>query len=156
MRTDMKLNHFVQVLVTLFISLRACRVSAKKHKPLLNNPCLDSRFQSFRFCSQNLSYEVRVADILERLTLQEKVLALGTNTGPLPSIGLDSYNWWSEAAHGISRVRNDNTTPYQTNFPLPITLGASYNRLLWRDIGHQIALEARAFMNAGNAYSTFW
>ena len=80
----------------------------------------------------------------------------GTGTGALPSLGLPPYNWWSEATHGISHVRNDATTPYESNFALPITTGGAFNRTLWRVTGNAIAREARAFMNAGNAYSTYW
>ena len=43
-----------------------------------------------------------------------------------------------------------------TKFAFPITLGMSFNRSLWRATGNQIGREARAMMNAGNGYSTFW
>ena len=49
----------------------------------------------------------RVDDILTRLNLTEKIGALGNESPSLDSIGMNSYNWWSEAAHGISHVRND-------------------------------------------------
>ena len=32
----------------------------------------------------------------------------------------------------------------------------SFNRTLWQKTGEQIGKEARAMMNAGNGYSTFW
>jgi hypothetical protein len=41
-----------------------------------------------------------------RLTILEKIDALGTATNALPSVGLPKYNWWSEATHGISHVRD--------------------------------------------------
>ena len=34
--------------------------------------------------------------------------------------------------------------------------GMAFNRTLWRVTGAAIGTEARAIMNAGNAYSTFW
>lgn len=40
------------------------------------------------------SIDERVADILGRLTKEEKINALGTNTGKLDSIGLNQYNWY--------------------------------------------------------------
>ena len=43
-----------------------------------------------------------------------------------------------------------------TKFAFPITTGMSFNRTMWRLTGRQIAMEARAMMNAGNGYSTFW
>ena len=70
--------------------------------------------------------------------------------------GLNEYNWWSEATHGLSHVNNSGATPGSTNFAFPITTAASFNRSLWSATGAAISTEARAFMNAGHAYSTYW
>ena len=56
------------------------------------------------------------------------------------------------ACLGISHVRNNDVTPAETNFALPVTTAGSFNRSLWTATGRQIGIEARAFMNAGNAY----
>ena len=124
----------------------------------INNPCLDktSAYASQPWCDPTLSIDERVTDMVKRLTLKEKIAALNTQTTPLPSLGLNGYNWWSEATHGISHVRNDAKTPYETNFAFPITTGMSFNRTLWTVTGRQIGREARAFMNVGNAWSTYW
>ena len=53
-------------------------------------------------------------------------------------------------------MRNNALTPYETNFAFPISTAASFNRTLWEATGRQIGREARAYMNAGNAYSTYW
>jgi beta-glucosidase-like glycosyl hydrolase len=128
--------------------------------PWLNNPCINasSAMSSLPWCDYTLSVDVRAADAVSRLSLSEKINALGTNTGPLDSLELNAYNWWSEATHGISHVRDgpSSTTPKETNFALPITTAGSFNRSLWTATGRQIGVEARAFMNAGNAYSTYW
>ena len=122
----------------------------------LQNPCLKSAFSKLPFCNASLPTSARVKDLVSRLSVKEKIEAFNVHNPALTSIGLVEYNWWSEAAHGISNTRNDAKTPFQTNFPLPNTMGAAYNRTLWHAVGTQIGLEARAFMNAGNAYSTFW
>ena len=70
----------------------------------------------------------------------------------IPSLGLAPYNWWSEASTGVASGRNTQTT----KFAFPITTGMSFNRTLWQLTGRQIGREARAMMNAGNGYSTFW
>jgi len=128
--------------------------------PYLENPCKSSPYQGFSFCNTQLSLDERASDAVSRLTQEEKFGALTGSFDPapgsLPSLGLGAYIWQSEATHGISEVRNDPTTPYQSNFALPITTGCSFNRSLWYATGNQIGREARAFMNAGNAYSTFW
>lgn len=94
--------------------------------------------------------------MVSRLTLAEKIDALDTTQKSLKSLGLNPYNWWSEGTHGISHVRNDDTTPYETNTAFPITTAMSFNRSLWKATGNLIGREARAFMNAGNAWSTYW
>jgi len=93
-----------------------------------------------------------VADAVSRMTLAEKIGALGTGTPPIPSLGLPPYNWWSEASSGVASPRGLQTT----KFPFPITTGMSFNRTLFQLVGRQIGREARAEMNAGNGYSTFW
>ena len=125
---------------------------------LMVNPCLNATFKSATFCDVTKGIDERSADIVKRLTIIEKIDALGTGTGPLPSVGLPAYNWWSEATHGISQVRDGpgSSTPDETNFALPITTGGAFNRTMWALTGHAIGVEARAFMNAGNAYSTYW
>jgi xylan 1,4-beta-xylosidase len=88
------------------------------------------------------------------------VTCLGSQSGAVPSLGLVHYDWWNEATHGVASggtgVRNDASTPYETNFAFPITTAMSFNRSLWGATGAAIAREARAFANAGNAYATFW
>ena len=67
-----------------------------------------------------------------------------------------AYNWWSESSHGVASGGHGARDEPTTNFAFPITTGMSFNRSLWRVTGAKIGLEARALMNAGKAYSTFW
>jgi beta-glucosidase-like glycosyl hydrolase len=84
--------------------------------------------------------------------------------GGSKTLNMSGYQWWSEATHGVSHYYGapeethgkDTTTAYMTNFPFPITTAMSFNRSLWHATGAQIGREARAAMNVGNAYSTFW
>ena len=105
---------------------------------------------------QALPVSTRVDDMISRLTLKEKIEQLDTTAPAITSLGLNAYNWWSEATHGISHVRNSNSTPYESNFALPITTACAFNRTLWSKTGGQIGREARAFMNVGDAWSTYW
>ena len=126
--------------------------------PYLNNPCQNASSPQFSlpWCNSTLPIDDRVRDMVSRLTLGEKIDALDTTQKSLKSLGLNPYNWWSEGTHGISHVRNDDTTPYETNTAFPITTAMSFNRSLWKATGNLIGREARAFMNAGNAWSTYW
>ena len=125
-------------------------------RPYMVNPCRSDTYSKLPFCDPKLPIMDRVEDAIGRMTLPEKISNLGSGAGPVKGLGLESYNWWSEATHGISHNRNDAKTPYETNFAFPITTAMSFNRTLWWLTGSRIGREGRAFMNAGNAYSTFW
>ena len=95
--------------------------------------------------------DARIADMLKRMDLKtEKIPNLNTGASAIPSLGLDSYNWWEEASSGGS---NNYAT---TKFAFPITTGMSFNRTLWQLTARQIGHEARSLMNACKAGSTFW
>eukprot|EP00729_Bicosta_minor_P007402 gene7402-837_t len=136
------------MLITAFYFLGA----ASTISPLYN-PCTDasSNQSHLPWCDPTRSIDDRVADMVSRMTLEEKIANLDTEAPATPSLSLAPYNWWSEATHGLSHVNNSAPTPGSTNFAFPITTAASFNRSLW-----PIATEARAFMNVGHAYSTYW
>lgn len=91
------------------------------------------------FCHVNLPIKVRVKDLLGRLTLQEKVGLLVNNAAAVPRLGIQGYEWWSEALHGVSDVgpgtRFLPTFLGATQFPQVITTASSFNDTLWEEIG---------------------
>ena len=109
-------------------------------------------------CDPTQDIDARAADIVGRLSLADKFVSLGTDTPFLPSVDLPSYQWWSEATHGISGpgVHHSAAYPGGSNTALPITTSCSFNRSLWTKTGNQIAREGRAYANVGLAGSTFW
>ncbi|GMI13166.1 hypothetical protein TrLO_g9200 [Triparma laevis f. longispina] len=124
-------------------------------QPLLNNPCLTDEFADAIFCDTTLSIEVRVQDIIDRLSWEEKVDIVGDQMQPnIPSLGLNNYSWWNEASTGVATSDSDDTPT--TKFAFPITTGMSFNRSLWHTTGTHIGREARALMNDGKLFSTFW
>jgi hypothetical protein len=127
---------------------------APPQQPELVNPCLDPKSgQADKpWCDHTLSIDKRVDDAVSRLTLAEKINLMQTGAGEIKSLSLPPYNWWSEASTGVATDRNTQTT----KFAFPITTGMSFNRTMWKLTGEQIAREARAMMNVGNAESTFW
>jgi len=122
------------------------------------NPCqkAGSTFSAMAFCNASLPIEARVADLISRLSLDDKIKLMDRNGVALPKLGLNAYNWWEESTHGISPPRNTEKTPWETNFAFPITTSMSFNRSLWKATAQQIGREARAFANAGDEFSTFW
>ena len=118
--------------------------------------CSQGTHATWVVCDPTRTLEDRAADIVGRLSIADKLAALGSSTPALSSVGLPAYTWWSEATHGINHVKNNADHPYQSNTALPITTSCSFNRTLWAATGNVIGREARAFMNAGLAYGTFW
>ena len=126
--------------------------------PLLNNPCTNATSPQAKlpWCDPTLGVEARVADMVARMSISEKIAQLGTSAPPIPSLGLNAYNWWSEATHGEASGGHGARDTPTTNFPFPITTAMSFNRSLWRATGGAIGTETRAVMNLGRGYSTFW
>lgn len=98
--------------------------------------------------------------MLGRLTLQEKIRSLVNNAAPIERLGINGYEWWSEALHGVSNtgpgVRFGGQYPGATSFPQVITTAASFNDSLWQAIGQAVSDEARAMYNGGLAGLTYW
>ncbi|KAL2244693.1 beta-xylosidase/alpha-L-arabinofuranosidase 1-like [Sesamum indicum] len=133
--------------------------------------CDPSRFSDlglnikhFAFCDSSLSYDVRVKDLIDRMTLNEKSAQIGDTAYGVPRIGLPKYEWWSEALHGVSNVGQsgsvasyfDDVVPGATSFPTVILTTASFNQTLWKTVGQAVSTEARAMYNLGHAGLTFW
>ena len=87
----------------------------------------------------------RVADLLNRLTLEEKISLLGYNSKGVSRLGIPAYNWWNEALHGVARAG------MATVFPQAIAMAATFNDSLVKEIGDAISTEARAKYNLSTA-----
>ena len=90
--------------------------------------------------SQNnaLSTEQRVKDLISRMTLDEKVRQMQHTAPAIPRLGIPSYDWWSEALHGVARAG------YATVFPQAIGMAATWDADLVHSEGRVIAIEGRA------------
>ncbi|KAJ7980341.1 Beta-D-xylosidase [Quillaja saponaria] len=116
--------------------------------------------RSLKFCRVHVPIHVRVRDLIGRLTLREKIRLLVNNAIDVPRLGIQRYEWWSEALHGVSNVgpgtRFGGAFPRATSFPQVITTAASFNQSLWQQIGRVVSDEARAMYNGGMAGLTYW
>jgi hypothetical protein len=77
--------------------------SAAKRARAVAQPtwCQQAPQSGWPVCDTNAPIDARSADIVSRLSIDDKIAALGTTTPALTSIGLPAYNWWSEATHGL-------------------------------------------------------
>jgi beta-glucosidase len=85
--------------------------------------------------------EQRVADLVSRMTLEEKVRQMQHTAPAIPRLGIPSYDWWGEALHGVARAG------YATMFPQAVGMAATWDYNLIHLEGETIATEARAKYN---------
>ena len=104
------------------------------------NYCLAQN--GFLFRDPSAPVEKRVADLLQRLTTDEKISLLLYNSPGVERLGIPKYNWWNEALHGVARAGR------ATVFPQAIGLAATFDEALIKDVGNAISDEARAKYNA--------
>jgi beta-glucosidase len=110
------------------------------------------------YLNEKLSFQERAADLVARMTLEEKILQMLHDAPAIERLGIPSYNWWNECLHGVARAG------FATVFPQAMGMAASFNRTLVRSIADAISDEARAkhhdalkHNNHGIYYGlTFW
>ena len=99
------------------------------------NPALGQ----FGFCNTSSETAARVADLVKRLTLEEKIGWLVNGAAAVSRLGIPKYEWWSEALHGVSYVgpgtHFSSVVPGATSFPQVILTAASFNASLFEAIG---------------------
>ena len=97
--------------------------------------------QQYPYQNPALGSEERAKDLLSRLTLTEKATLMCDISDAIPRLGIEKFNWWSEALHGLAN--NDNVTV----FPQPIGMAASFNDELVYRIFNAVSDETRARYN---------
>ena len=101
------------------------------------------------------SFKERAADLVSRMTPEEKQSQLGNTMPPIPRLGVNGYNVWGEALHGIMG-RNNNSGMTATSFPNSIAIGSTWDPELIKRETSVVADEARGF-NHGLIFTlTYW
>jgi len=88
------------------------------------------------YMNPELSPEERAADLVHRMTLEEKASQLVNQARAIPRLGVPAYDWWSEALHGVAV---NGTTEY----PEPIGLAATFDVPTIHEMASAIGIEAR-------------
>jgi beta-glucosidase len=88
--------------------------------------------------NETLSFEMRAADLVRRMTLAEKVSQMKDAAPAIPRLGIPEYNWWNEALHGVAR------SGLATVFPQAIGFASTWNDSLIFRMASVISDEARA------------
>ena len=102
---------------------------------------INAQEPKFPFNDPDIPVDQRVEDLLNRLTLEEKVGMMMNGSTGVERLGIPDYNWWNEALHGVARAGT------ATMFPQAIGMAASFNTELMHKVGEIISIEARAKYN---------
>ena len=120
----MKKNLVILICLPLFTS--ALIISCKQQEPYKN---------------PNLPIDVRVHDLVSRMTLDEKISQMMDVADSIPRLGIPMYNWWNEGLHGVARAG------IATVFPQAIGLAATFDDSLHYHVASVISDEFRAKYN---------
>ena len=129
-----------------FIALTAIAtlVSCAPHKQLNTGTDINTPL----YLNEAATTDERVNDLVNRLTLEEKVAQLFDKTPAIERLNIPKYNWWNEALHGVARAGK------ATVFPQAIGLAATFDEDLILRVGTAISDEGRAkhhaFLNENN------
>ncbi|WP_206367924.1 glycoside hydrolase family 3 C-terminal domain-containing protein [Sphingobacterium chungjuense] len=93
------------------------------------------------FQNPDLSVNERVENLLQLLTLEEKVGLMMNASKPVPRLGIPAYDWWNEALHGVARSGK------ATVFPQAIGMAATWDENNHLKTFEIISDEARAKYN---------
>ena len=88
------------------------------------------------YMNTKLSPEERAADLVHRMTLEEKASQLVNQARAIPRLGVPAYDWWSEALHGVA-------TNGTTEFPEPVGLAATFDTPRIHEMATVIGIEGR-------------
>ena len=115
------------LLIFACIVLIACAATAQeKAQDTSKLPYMDPK----------LSPEQRAADLVHRMTLEEKASQLVNQARAIPRLNVPSYDWWSEALHGVASKGT-------TEFPEPVGLAATFDVPRIHEMATYVGIEGR-------------
>lgn len=115
----MKIRH---ILVAIAATL-SCEMQAQTMLPY-QNPAL--------------SHEERARDLCPRLTLEEKTKLMMDRSQEIKHLGINRFEWWNEALHGVGR------NGIATVYPITMCMASSWNDQLLLDVFTSVGDELRA------------
>jgi len=98
----------------------------------------DDNAEALPYRNPSLSVETRAADIVARMSLEEKAAQLGHAAPAIPRLGIPEYNWWNEGLHGVARAG------IATVFPQAIGMAATWDENRMHAVADVISTEFRA------------
>jgi len=118
--------------------------------------CINGPLKSNGVCDMTLDATARAQALIAELTSDEKISNLNNGAPGVSRLGLPSYQWWSEALHGVASspgvsFASSGNYSSATSFPQPIVLGAAFDDKLIYEVASVVSTEGRAFNNVNRA-----
>ena len=114
------------------------------------------------YLDTSYSFAERAADLISRMTLQEKASQMISSRAPaIPRLGIETYGWWNECLHGVSSLQlnasgNSSMVWNTTSYPISLSLGSSWDpELMYRE-AVAISDEAREVVPDNRRNLTFY
>jgi beta-glucosidase len=96
------------------------------------------------YLNTDLSFEERALDLIERMTLDEKISQTLHDAPAIERLGIPKYYWMNECLHGVANMEE-----FATVFPQSIGIGASWDKQTMYKVATAISDEARAMHHNG-------
>ena len=68
------------------------------------NSVHNKEYYKYPFLNPKLTSEERAADLVSRLTLEQKIKQMRHPAAAVDSLFIKRYNWWNECLHGVART----------------------------------------------------
>ncbi len=95
------------------------------------------------------SYTHRLTDLVDLMTVDEKIRQLVNHSDSIPRLGIKEYNYWSEALHGL-------LDRGATSFPQAVALGSTWDTDLMYRVATAISDEARVKHSKEGKGLSYW
>jgi beta-glucosidase len=79
-----------------------------------------------KYLDLSLDFETRATDLVQQMTLDEKISQLGNKTPAILRLGILEYDWWNECLHGVAR------SGIATVFPQAIGMAATFDTTMMK------------------------
>ena len=142
-----------RALATMLAAVMACSgmgLAASASPALSAAPAAGDSEPVPPYLDTSLSFEERAADLVSRMTLEEKASQLGNSAAAIPRLGVKGYQYWNEALHGVARSGE------ATSFPTGLGMATTWNRELVTKITSATSDEARAYNNKKGKELVYW
>lgn len=94
-------------------------------------------------------YKERLSDLINLMTIDEKITQLTNHADSIPRLGIPEYNYWNEALHGVLGGG-------ATSFPQTVAMGSTWDPDLVYRVATAISDEARVLNMTNGKGLTYW